>query len=106
MDNEKFQALILEHLAKLDQEMADIKNNMATKDELNRAIADIKNNMVTKDDLNRGIAESQKDIIAMLQHIEKKLDLQNEQMEDKFDALNDRLFSQETQLQRLKKQAR
>ncbi|WP_425059313.1 hypothetical protein SCACP_39960 [Sporomusa carbonis] len=52
--------------------------------------------------LDRLALETQEDVKAMLQHIDKKTDL----LEDKFDALNDRLFNQETQLQRLKKQAK
>lgn len=44
----------------------------------------------------------QEDVKGLLESIDKKTD----NLEDKFDALNERLFSQETQLQRLKKLAK
>lgn len=69
-------------------------------------LKEIKETMVTKEYLDQVILEQQKDVVAMLQHIDKKLDKQNDQLEDKFDALNERLFSQETQIQRLKKLAK
>lgn len=68
-------------------------------------IDNIEQNMVTKNDLERIINESQKDVLSMLQHIEKKLDSQTEQMDAKFEVLNNRLFNQETQLRLFKKQA-
>lgn len=86
----------------LDEKVSSIEQNMVTKNELNK----IRETMVTKDDLNLAIAESQKDILAMLQHIEKKLDNQSDQLEAKFDVLNDRIFNQEAQLRHLNKQAK
>ncbi|MCL6590345.1 MAG: hypothetical protein K6U80_10365 [Firmicutes bacterium] len=86
----------------LNQKIFSMEQNMATKQELR----DIRETMATKQDLNRAIAENQKDILAMLQHIEKKIDMHNEQWEDKFEVLNHRLFEQETQLCRIKKQAK
>lgn len=70
--------------------------------ELRQDVTEIKTTMATKEDMNRLADESQKDIIAMLHLIDNKTD----KLDDKFDALNERLFTQETQLQRLKKLAK
>ncbi len=101
-----------QRLTSVEEKISSVEHNMATKDELNRVhetmtgkLVQIQENMVTRDDLNRAIAESQKDILAMLQHVEKKLDNHTEQMEAKFEVLNDRLFNQEAQLRLLKKEA-
>lgn len=102
METEKFQDLVLNHLAKLTQEITELKNGQ---ERIESRIDGIEQNMVTKTDLDRAIAESQKDVLSMLQHVEKKLDAQTEQMDAKFEVLNERLFSQETQLRLIKKQA-
>jgi hypothetical protein len=86
MTNEEFQKIVLAKLTGLEKITINIERIEGKIDKL--------------------AAEGQEDIKAMLGHIDKKLDAQNEIIDDKFDALNDRLFSQETQLQRLKKLAK
>jgi hypothetical protein len=97
LENDKFQDLVLNHLAKLTQDITEFKQ------ETGERFDKIEQNMATKDDLNHALAEGQKDILSMLQHIDKKLDTQTEQMDAKFEVLNNRLFNQETQLRLLKK---
>ena len=71
-------------------------SNNAAIEELRQDVTEIKATVATKEDMNRLADESQKDIIALLQLIDNKTD----KLDDKFDALNERLFTQETQLQR------
>ena len=59
--------------------------------------------MVTKDDLNRTLTESQKDIIAMLQHIEKKIDSpKQEEQAEAIKALTEMYGHHELELTKLK----
>ena len=82
MENEKFQELVLNHLAKLTQEITELKGGQQKiesdivefKQEVSERFDKIEHIMVTKDDLNHALAEGQKDILSMLQHIDKKMD--------------------------------
>jgi predicted nucleic acid-binding Zn-ribbon protein len=82
LENEKFQDLVLNHLAKLTQEITELKGGQQKiesdivefKQEVNERFDKIEHIMVTKDDLNHALAEGQKDIFSMLQHIDKKMD--------------------------------
>jgi hypothetical protein len=93
MTNEEFQKIVLEKLTGMEKIATDIERIESKVERIEGKI-------------DKLAAEGQEDIKAMLGHINKKLDAQNEIIDDKFDALNDRLFSQETQLQRLKKMAK
>jgi hypothetical protein len=95
MTDRELLELVAQKVNSMDQRM----------DSIDGKIISINQNMITKADLNQAITESQKDILAMLQHVEKKLDNHAEQMEAKFEVLNNRLFNQETELRLLKKQA-
>ncbi|BBB91168.1 MAG TPA: hypothetical protein PKA28_11430 [Methylomusa anaerophila] len=80
-------------IEELRQEVKEIKSAMATKQEL----AEVKANMATKQDIKelkaeiKTLKESDAAIIELIQESYRDLD-------DKFSALNDRIFFQETQL--------
>ncbi|MBU2699122.1 chaperonin cofactor prefoldin [Sporomusaceae bacterium BoRhaA] len=100
MTNEEFQKIVLEKLTGLEKITTNIERIESKIEGVEGKFERIESK------IDKLAAEGQEDIKAMLGHIDKKLDAQNEIIDDKFDALNDRLFSQETQLQRLKKLAK
>lgn len=99
MTNEEFQKIILAKLTGLEKITINIER-------LEGKIEGVQGKIGRIESKIDKFAEGQEDIKAMLRHIDEKLDAQNEIIDDKFDALNDRLFSQETQFQRLKKLAK
>lgn len=78
MTNEEFQKLVLEQLGDLKIELSAIKSEM-----------------VTKEYIEKAVVEQQKDVMVLLQHIDKKLSDKTTRIEAKISVLNNRLLEQE-----------
>ena len=68
---------------------------------IEKNIVTIEKNMVTKDDIKKVITEQQKDIIAILERTATKESIA--ELSDDIEALNRRIFKQESKIIRLEK---
>lgn|SRR5690554_3297224 len=101
-----FKKEVNERFDSLDQKVNSVEQKVDSLEDRFNSLEDkvtfIERNMVTKDDLHIALTESQADIKVMLKVISTKVDEQAEELDAKCAVLNDRLFSQEAQIHRLK----
>jgi ubiquinone biosynthesis protein UbiJ len=69
--------------------------------QISKRLDTIEQNMVTKDDIKKVITEQQKDIIALLERTATKESIT--ELSDDIEALNRRIFKQESKIIRLEK---
>lgn len=95
---EKILQQILDGQTQISQRLDTIEKNIVT---MEKNMVTIEKNMVTKDDIKKVITEQQKDIVAMLERTATKESIG--ELSDDIEALNRRIFKQESKLIRLEK---